>query len=72
MKKSTALTINACVFIVFGIVLMLLAYFEWSEHGDYTFISFLASLLSHGGFAALFGILSANIICRYYDYKDSK
>lgn len=72
MKKSTALTINACVFIVLGIVLMLLAHHEWSKYGDYTFFSFLASLLFHGGFAVMLGIISANIICHYYDYKDSK
>lgn len=47
--------INAAVWAVLAITLMICAYAKWSEYGEYTAISFFASLAFHAGPCALFG-----------------
>ena len=51
MKKNTARKLNAIVWAVIAVVLMVLAYFEWSKNGEYTMFCFFASLVFHGGFS---------------------
>jgi preprotein translocase subunit SecF len=57
LDKSTKRAINAIFWIVAAIALMVTVYFKWSENGEYTFVSFFSSLVIHGGFCALVGML---------------
>lgn len=60
MKKldtATKRLINSIFWIVIAIVLMITVYFNWSKNGEYTFISFFSSIVFHGGFCGLAGLL---------------
>ena len=48
MKVSTARKINAAVWFVAAVVLMLYVKGEWSKYGAYTALSFFYSLVFHG------------------------
>ena len=69
MKQSTALNINSVAWMVIAIAIMVACYFEWSKHGDYTLMSFFASLVFHGGGCAVMGACIADAIKRHYHNK---
>ena len=48
---------NAVVWTIVSVVLMVTCYFEWSKYGEYTFMSFLSSLVFHGGLGFCLGII---------------
>ena len=64
MKKNTARKVNAIIWTIVAIVLMVAAYFEWSKHGEYTAFSFFASLVFHGGFSLVVGVQIDELICK--------
>ena len=41
--------VNAIIWVVIAIVIMVAAYFQWSKNGEYTVETFLCSLMIHGG-----------------------
>ena len=49
--------VNAIIWTVIAIAIMVTVYFQWSEHGEYTADSFLCSLMIHGGGCFLIGHL---------------
>lgn len=64
MKKNTARKVNAIIWIIVAIALMVAAYCEWSKHGEYTAFSFFASLVFHGGFSLAVGMQIDELICK--------
>lgn len=54
---NLARKINAAIWAVAAIVLMVFAYKAWSANGPYTLMSFFLSLVMHGGFCYLIGYL---------------
>lgn len=54
---KTARKINALIWVVIAIVIMVAAYFQWSKYGEYTIGSFFCSLMMHGGFCFFIGYL---------------
>lgn len=64
MKKNTARKVNAIIWTIVAIALMVAAYFEWSKYGEYTATSFFASLVFHGGFSLVVGIQIDELICK--------
>lgn len=54
---NKARKINALIWVVIAIVIMVAAYFQWSKNGEYTIGSFLCSLVMHGGFCFFIGYL---------------
>ncbi len=56
-KMNLARKINAAIWAVAAIVLMVFVYKAWSANGPYTLMSFFASLVIHGGFCYLIGYL---------------
>ena len=64
MKKNTARKVNAIIWTIIAIALMVAAYCEWSKHGEYTAFSFLASLVFHGGFSLVAGMHIDELICK--------
>lgn len=72
MKKNTARKLNKIVWAVIAVVLMVLAYFEWSKNGEYTMFSFFASLVFHGGFSLVIAMQIDELICKKYNHgKDN-
>lgn len=69
MKVSTARKINAAVWFVAAVALMLYAKGEWSKYGDYTAFSFFSSLVFHGGFCLLIGCLIDKQIVEHFNRK---
>lgn len=69
MKVSTARKINAAVWFVAAVVLMLYVKGEWSKYGAYTALSFFSSLVFHGGFCAVIGILCDEYIVKHFNRK---
>ena len=69
MKKNTARKVNAIIWTIVAIALMVTAYFEWSKHGEYTAFSFFASLVFHGGFSLVVGMQIDELICKKFDKK---
>lgn len=66
MKVSTARKINAAVWFVAAVALMLFIGREWSKNGEYTVLCFFASLTFHGGFCAVMGcIVDEQIVERF-------
>lgn len=62
MKKNTARKLNAIVWVVIAVVLMVLAYCEWSKNSEYTVVSFLASLVFYGGFSLVIAMIVDELI----------
>ena len=54
---NKARKINALIWVVIAIVIMVAAYFQWSENGGYTVRSFFCSLVVHGGGCFFIGCL---------------
>lgn len=69
MKVSTARKINAAVWFVAAVVLMLYVKGEWSKCGAYTALSFFFSLVFHGGFCLLIGCLIDEQIVERFNRK---
>ena len=68
MKKMNLLRkINAAIWAVAAIVLMVFAYKAWSANGPYTLISFFVSLVMHGGFCFLIGYLIDEKIKKHFN-----
>lgn len=61
-KMNLIRTINATIWVVVAIVLMVLAYKTWSLNGSYTFMSFFVSLIMHGGLCYFLGYFVDNNI----------
>lgn len=64
MKKDTARKVNAIIWIIIATALMVAAYCEWSKHGEYTVVSFFASLVFYGGFSLVVGMQIDELICK--------
>lgn len=45
--------VNVIVWSILAILMMFMAYKVWSMHGEYTLLSFIASLIIHGGCCAM-------------------
>ena len=69
MKVSTARKINAVIWFVAAVALMLYVKGEWSKYGDYTVFSFFSSLVFHGGFCLLMGCLVDEQIVKRFNRK---
>lgn len=69
MKVSTARKINAAVWFVAAVALMLYVKGEWSKYGAYTALSFLSSLVFHGGFCLLIGYIVDKQIVKRFNRK---
>lgn len=69
MKISTARKINAAVWFVVAVALMLYFKGEWSKYGTYTTLSFFSSLVFHGGFCLLMGHLVDEQIVKRFNRK---
>lgn len=65
-KMNLARKINATIWAVVAIALMIFVYNAWSESGPYTLLSFIASLIMHGGFCFLIGYLVDEKIKNYF------
>lgn len=72
MKKNTTRKVNAIIWTIIAIALMVAAYFEWSKHGEYTAFSFFASLVFHGGFSLVVGMQIDELICKRFEKKEDK
>ena len=66
-KMNLARKINAAIWVVVAIVLMVFVYKAWSANGLYTLRSFFASLVFHGGFCFFIGYLIDEKICNYFN-----
>lgn len=66
-KMNLARKINAAIWAVAAIILMIFVYKDWSTNSSYTFLSFLASLIYHGGFCYFFGFFIDKIIKKYFN-----
>lgn len=65
-KMNLARKINAAIWAVAAIVLMVFIYKAWSAIGSYTLLCFFASLVFHGGFCFLIGYLIDEKICNHF------
>lgn len=66
-KMNLARKINVAIWAVSAIVLMVFAYKSWSANGPYTLMSFFASLVMHGGFCLVMGIVIDKLIINISD-----
>lgn len=69
MKKNTARKVNTIIWTIIAIALMVTAYCEWSKHGEYTVVSFFASLVFHGGFSLVVAMQTDELICKKFNEK---
>ena len=69
MKHYTARKVNAIIWIIVTIALMAAAYCEWSKYGEYTVVSFFASLVLHGGFSLVVAMQTDELICKKFNEK---
>lgn len=69
IKMNLARKINAVIWAVAAIVLMVFAYKAWSANGPYTLMSFFTSLVMHGGFMFFIGYLIDEGIVNYFKNK---
>jgi hypothetical protein len=52
-KLKIARALNAIICFTLTVLLMREVYFIWSMHGPYTLLSFVGSLIFHGGFGVV-------------------
>ena len=64
MKKNTARKLNAIVWVVIAVVLIISAYCAWSKNGEYTVVGFFASLVFYGGFSLVIAMIIDELICK--------
>ena len=69
MKVSTARKINAVIWFVAAVALMLYVKVEWSKYGDYTVLSFFSSLVFQGGLCLLIGYVVDEQIVEHFNRK---
>ena len=62
MKKNTARKLNAIVWVVMAVVLMVSAYCAWNKNGEYTVVGFFASLVFYGGFSLVIAMIVDELI----------
>lgn len=72
MKRSTARKINAGAWVAVVVALMVTSYCAWSQYGDYTVESFLASLVMYGGFSLIAGIQVDECLRRHLNDNNDK
>ena len=68
-RKTKVRRINAIVWLVIAVSLMICAYNAWSQNGPYTLFSFIASLIVHGGFCLVGGMFVDEQIVKYFNNK---
>lgn len=68
-RKTKVRIINVIVWLVIAVSLMICAYNAWSQHGPYTSSSFMASLIMHGGFCFVVGMLVDEQIVKHFNNK---
>lgn len=68
-RKTKVRRINAIVWLVIAAFLMIYVYDAWSQNGPYTLYSFIASLIFHGGFCLVVGMLVDELIVKYFNNK---
>lgn len=68
-RKTKVRRINAIVWLVIAVSLMICVYNAWSQHGPYTLLSFIASLTVHGGFCFIAGMLVDEQIVKHFNNK---
>lgn len=66
-KMNLARKINAAIWAVAAIVLMVFVYKAWSANGPYTLMSFFTSLVMHGGLCFFIGYLIDEKICNHFN-----
>lgn len=66
-KMNLTRKINAAIWVVVAIILMVFVYKTWSVNGPYTLMSFFTSLVMHGGFCYLIGYLIDEKIRNYFN-----
>ncbi len=54
--KQILLRINKVFWILFVVILMVCAKNQWSQYGEYTWVSFFTSVVVHGGLGLMFYI----------------
>ena len=69
MKVSTARKINAVIWFVAAVALMLYVKCEWSKYGDYAVFSFFSSLVFQGGLCLLIGYVVDEQIVEHFNHK---
>ena len=69
MKVSTERKINAAVWFVAAVVLMLYVKGEWSKYGAYTALSFFSSLVFQGGLCLLIGYVVDEQLVDHFNRK---
>ena len=69
MKVSTARKINAVIWFVAAVALMLYVKVEWSKYGDYTALSLFSSLVFQGGLCLLIGYVVDEQIVEHFNRK---
>lgn len=68
-RKTKVRRINAIVWLVIAVSLMIYAYNAWSQNGPYTLLSFIASLTVHGLFCLVAGMLVDEQIIEHFNNK---
>lgn len=68
-RKTKVRRINAIVWLVIAVSLMICAYNAWSQNGPYTLFSFIASLTVHGGSCLVFGLIADEQIVKHFNNK---
>lgn len=53
MNLKVCRIVNVVIWSILAILTMLMAYKVWSMHGEYTMLSFITSLIIHGGCCAM-------------------
>lgn len=68
-KMNDFRKVNAVVWFVIAVVLMICVYNAWSQYGPYTIFSFFASLVVHGGICLVCAVLIDEQIVKYFKNK---
>lgn len=68
-RKTKVRRINAIIWLVIAVFFMICAYNAWSQNGPYTLFSFMASLVFHGGFCLVMGILIDEQIVKHFNNR---
>ena len=68
-RKTMVRRINAIVWLVIAVSLMICAYNAWSQNGPYTLFSFITSLIVHGGLCLVVGMLVDEQIVKHFNNK---
>ena len=66
-KMNLTRKINATIWVVVAIVWMILVYRVWSINGPYTILHFFVSLVVHGGFCLVIGMIVDGVIVNRFN-----